>query len=316
MNPLISIIMPAYNAAPYISQAIDSILAQTYSNWELLIADDGSTDNTRQIIAGYTDLRIKTFHNEKNLGYLKTCNKLFALCAGDYITFQDADDWSDPERLQLQLYEFLKDADLGICGTNVVVVDEEGKFIRLHQKTEADAGIREKIGLHNQFGGATIMIPAEVYRQIGGYRGFFDRIGSEDYDWCARIIEKYKGKNIQRNCYYYRQTNTSVTKTVNHRNYLSSHFVREFIRQRQISRADFLESDDQAGLQKLVSELEQPFKKDSTLIYRKYAESYMYCNLRTEAIKISFKAFCKKPLYLKNLHTLIYCVRKTIQKKM
>ena len=81
--------IPAYNVEKYIRQAIDSILNQTYSYFELLIADDASTDTTKQIINAYQkiDPRIKTFHNKKNEGYLLTTNKLFQKCKGDYIAF-------------------------------------------------------------------------------------------------------------------------------------------------------------------------------------------------------------------------------------
>ena len=90
--------MPAYNCEKYIHQAIDSVLNQTHINFELLIADDCSTDTTKQIIDSYKDPRIKTFHNNINLGYLKASNKLFSLCKGSYITFQDADDTSELNR--------------------------------------------------------------------------------------------------------------------------------------------------------------------------------------------------------------------------
>ncbi len=79
-QPLVSIVMPAYNAEKYIAESVNSILAQTYKNFELLIADDCSTDRTREILSAFNDSRISFHPNETNQGYLKTCNKLFLLC--------------------------------------------------------------------------------------------------------------------------------------------------------------------------------------------------------------------------------------------
>src|SRR5688572_15067752 len=101
----ISVLMAAYNAAPFIGEAIESILNQTYSNLELLIADDASTDNTVKLIRNFNDSRIKLYNNEKNIGHVKTHNKLMLLAEGDFVTFQDADDYSELSRLELQMKE-------------------------------------------------------------------------------------------------------------------------------------------------------------------------------------------------------------------
>ena len=108
---MISVIMPAYNCELYVEMAIKSILEQTYKDFELLIADDASKDNTKKIIddLAKTDSRIKTFHNESNLGYLQASNKLFEKCSGEYITFQDADDFSDVTRFEKLVKEFGND---------------------------------------------------------------------------------------------------------------------------------------------------------------------------------------------------------------
>ena len=98
--PLISVVMPAYNVERYIEKSINSILDQSYPNVEILVADDASTDKTKAIIDGYTDARIKRFHNESNQAYLKTCNKLMSLAKGQFLAFQDADDFSHVQRFE------------------------------------------------------------------------------------------------------------------------------------------------------------------------------------------------------------------------
>src|SRR5262249_32870532 len=95
-SPLVSILMTSFNAEAYIAEAIGSILRQTYSNWELLLADDCSTDQTRTVIAGFTDPRIRVYHNDHNMHYLRTRNKLIPLVRGEFIALLDADDRWEP----------------------------------------------------------------------------------------------------------------------------------------------------------------------------------------------------------------------------
>jgi len=100
---LVSIIMPAYNCEHFIAEAIRSVLAQTYTDWELLIVDDCSTDNTAQIVASFDDTRIVYQRNEKNMGAALTRNKALQIAKGHYIAFLDADDLWAPEKLEHQI---------------------------------------------------------------------------------------------------------------------------------------------------------------------------------------------------------------------
>ncbi|WP_440897998.1 glycosyltransferase family 2 protein [Amphibacillus sp. Q70] len=102
---LVSIVMPAYNCEKYIVEAINSVLAQTYQNWELLVLDDGSKDNTLQIINefGEKDSRVRPLQNEKNMGVSATRNKGIDLATGDWIAFLDSDDLWEPSKLEKQL---------------------------------------------------------------------------------------------------------------------------------------------------------------------------------------------------------------------
>ena len=162
----ISVIMPAYNCEKYIRQAIDSILNQTYQNIELLISDDKSTDNTKKILDSYSDTRIKRFDNNINLGYLKTFNKLIALAEGDYITFQDGDDYSELNRLELLLKEFKNDNELGACGSNYNRVDAKRNIVSTSNFALTHEEILSKIPSEFDFAGSGLMIKKEVYYVI------------------------------------------------------------------------------------------------------------------------------------------------------
>lgn len=208
---LISILMPAYNCEAYIKVAIDSMLEQSHSNFELLIADDGSTDNTKQIIDGYSDHRIKTFHNTQNLGYLKSSNKLAALAKGSYITFQDADDWSHKNRLESLINEFKKDPDLNCAGSFVNKVDINGQVLQGIALKTTHQDILSDLPWNINCVGSSLMIRREVYDALGLYNEYFDRIGSEDLYWFGLVALNYKTINVPVFLYNYRSTPNSIS---------------------------------------------------------------------------------------------------------
>lgn len=111
---LVSVILPAYNAERFLKESIDSILAQTYRNFELIVLNDGSTDRTEEIVLSYSDPRIRYVKNEQNLKLIKTLNKGIDLAKGEYIARMDADDVSLPTRFEEEVYKFEEDPTLGI----------------------------------------------------------------------------------------------------------------------------------------------------------------------------------------------------------
>jgi len=121
-QPKVSVLMPVLNAGKFFREALDSVLAQTYTDWELLVADDGSTDGSPDVLRSYDDPRIRTVPNPGHLGYLRSINRLFGMATGEFITFQDADDFCHPERFRKQVEALENDPDLGLCGTFIDVV--------------------------------------------------------------------------------------------------------------------------------------------------------------------------------------------------
>ncbi len=210
-TPLISILMPAYNCEKYIREAIDSILNQSHVNFELLIADDASTDGTKSIIESYTDARIKLHHNDRNLGYLMTSNKLISHCKGDFISFQDADDSCVNNRLELLLNEFGKNKELGCVGSFVSRINEAGAIQETISLKCSYNEIRADLpGFFNCVGSA-LMVKKEVIEKLGLYETYFDRIGSEDLYWYGIIVHQYETVNIPLALYNYRSTPNSIS---------------------------------------------------------------------------------------------------------
>lgn len=309
-KPLISVIMPAYNAADYIQQAIQSIVNQTHTNWELLIADDGSRDDTRQKIETYaTDSRIRILPNEKNMGYLLTCNRLFSLCKGDYLTFLDADDYCPPERLALQLAAFEANPNLGMVGTAYDICDMSGKLIDTIVKPLTYAEISAKLPIQSTFCGATLMISRAVYAQIGGYRLFFNDYAYQDYDWAYCIADKFESINLPQSLYTYRQAPNSNSKKISARRYVSAQIVQYLGKQRAERGQDDIQLNQIDQLNAFIQNLLVPFDADPSLIYRKYAETFMYNRLYRAAISSSWQAIRKAPTKFINYRTWLYCLR-------
>ncbi|WP_336066715.1 glycosyltransferase family 2 protein [Mesoflavibacter sp. CH_XMU1404-2] len=128
MQPLVSIITPMYNSEKFILKTINSVVNQTYSNWELLLIDDGSTDNTIQIVEGFKQkyTNIKLLQNQTNLGASKSRNKGILEAKGDYIAFLDADDLWKPNKLDLQI-QFMQTHNCYVSFSSYEQIDESGK---------------------------------------------------------------------------------------------------------------------------------------------------------------------------------------------
>lgn len=211
-NPKISVIMPAYNAEAYISDAIESILVQTYGDFEFIIMDDGSKDRTLEIIKKYDDSRIRLIQNESNLGIIKTLNKGISESRGKYIARMDADDVSLPERFRLQV-EFLEaNPQVALVGGQFSYIDGNGKIFA-HEKVPTDNDTLQKQLLkYCCFAHPTVMINATVLKEIGGYNE--QTRHAEDYELWLRIAEIHKLANLSESILLYRVhlNQISITK--------------------------------------------------------------------------------------------------------
>jgi glycosyltransferase involved in cell wall biosynthesis len=130
-QPLVSIIMPVHNAGRFLGLAINSIINQTHTSWELIAIDDGSTDNSLQILKNYAkkDRRINVFHNKKNLGVTKTANLAISKAKSTWIARMDADDIMLPKRLEIQLKTLQKHPSVIVIGSQCTLIDQNGKKI-------------------------------------------------------------------------------------------------------------------------------------------------------------------------------------------
>ena len=294
-EPLVSVIIPAYNAGKYIEKAIRSILNQTYQNLELLIADDASTDNTKSIIdlLASEDNRIRTFHNFRNLHYVKTCNKLFPLCNGAFITFQDADDWSDPRRIEMQVKHLQSNPEIGANAVNYIRVDVNDKELFRTSFPENHDDILKKIPDDFQVLANSLMVRKTVLDDIGPYHHFFSRVGAEHLYWYYLISEKYKVANLKEHLCFFRSTPDSITRfeSKNIGKIIITDILKEIITQRRKTGTDCLESNNLYQQSQIVNKLlsQQKHRFNAAL---RFAWELQYKN----AFKTQFKGLIFNPL--------------------
>lgn len=164
VDGLVSIIMPSWNTDRFIAETIQSVLDQTYTNWELLIVDDCSTDNTDVVVSSFKDDRIQYFHNKKNSGAALTRNKALREARGEWIAFLDSDDLWSPEKLEHQL-KFMKENDYSFSFTEYEKIDEESKPLNIYVSGPETVNKR-KIYNYDYIGQITMMYSAKEFGLI------------------------------------------------------------------------------------------------------------------------------------------------------
>ncbi|PVX51840.1 glycosyltransferase involved in cell wall biosynthesis [Balneicella halophila] len=182
-QPLVSVLMPLYNSEKYVGASIESILQQTYQNWELLIVNDGSTDNSKNAVLSFQDSRIKYFENEENKGIVYTRNRLMNLAEGDFMANLDSDDIAYPKRLEKQLQYLLNNKECNLCGSWAYKITESNERIGKLQPPVHDEDIYINMLFQFSFVHSTLMMRKSA---LGASRYNKDYSVAEDYDFVER----------------------------------------------------------------------------------------------------------------------------------
>ncbi len=212
--PTISVIMPAYNAASYVGEAIASILAQTFADFELIIVDDGSTDTTDEVIRSFRDLRIRHL-TQTNQGISAALNNGIAQARGELIARMDADDVSLPERFAKQVAFLRNNKSIGLVGTWATIMSETGAPVGALEHPTDDERIRYALLFDTPFVHPSMMMRRELFAIVGGYDGAPSIF--EDFNLWSRMVPHTRGANIPEHLLRYRLVGTSLSHIGNAR---------------------------------------------------------------------------------------------------
>ena len=210
-NPKVTVFIPVYNREQYVGEAIESILAQTFSDFEILLVDDGSTDSSVDTIRSYTDPRIRLICNEKNLGIPKTRNKGVEQARGEYMAMLDSDDQAYPDRLKKQVAFLDTRPEYAQVGSWCQMMDAQGHTLnKVKRQPVLPDDIHAQFLFRCAMSNRSIMARTAIL-QTYGYRNDFPRC--QDYELHVRLAKKYKLGNIPECLVYGRIHPEQITGT-------------------------------------------------------------------------------------------------------
>lgn len=213
-HPKITVIMPVYNGEPYLDEAINSILDQTFTAFEFLIIDDGSIDRSLEIIRRYQDSRINLIINPVNKGLVDSLNLGLSLAKGEYIARMDCDDISKADRLEKQVKFLIEHPDIGVIGSCIDIINNNSKIIQTWIYPAESELIKWELFFHCPFAHPSIMFRKTLVKQVNGYSDKYPH--AEDYDLWWRLYELTNFANLSESLLLYRIHEKNITNV--HRN--------------------------------------------------------------------------------------------------
>ena len=313
--PILTVLLPVYNAEKYLKEAIGSILAQTFTDFLLFNIDDSSSDDSLEIAKHYEgDSRVRIYSHSCNRGKVAVVNEAIADVTSEFITIHDADDISLPTRFEKQINLLENNPALGMCGTGFRSFSESGKthFEASIMKSDFKE-IMSDINMSSQFHGPTMMIKKSVIDDLGQlYRPYFSKT-NEDTDLAYRIVQKYEATNIQEVLYLYRIHDESSCRRFLDAKSRNLYKLVVFLAQERAEKGyDSLDRCDFQAINNFLSGLLAQYASDKSLEHREAASYLMYFKLYKKAINESVKAILASPDSVLNWRNLFYCIRKTI----
>ncbi len=195
-KPKISVIMSVFNGEDYLKESIESILEQTYRDFEFIIIDDGSNNETKEILKNFLkkDSRIKIITNKKNIGLTKSLNKALKITKCKYIARQDGDDVSLPQRLEKQI-EFLENnPKIKILGSFGYGINQKGEILRKEIPPTFFQEVKKNLIKKNPFIHTSVIVERETLNRVGSYNERFET--TQDYELWFRVLKIAKGENL------------------------------------------------------------------------------------------------------------------------
>lgn len=303
--PLASVLIPAYNCEAYVLEAVSSMLSQSFTDFELLVIDDGSTDSTRKLLESVQDPRLRLVSNERNIGLIGTLNRGLDLATGRYVARMDADDISGSERLEKQVRFLETHPDVHVLGTMVNLINEEGKVFGAITGYPKDADeihrylLRECCLIH-----PSVMFRKDTVLAAGGYSASAQH--AEDYDLWLRLSDRHKIANLPEKLVSYRMHRNQVSI----RNLPTQHQVAQSCRMAALKRRAALGEDVSevvrvvhAGLWRRLNAAECTLGRD----YLNWARIYRWMKHPHMALRLALKAVLRSPFSATAWNILMIC---------
>ena len=210
-SPKVSIILPAYNGEALLNDAIQSVLSQTMDDFELIVLDDGSTDNTWELLQALSDPRIRVYHHD-NMGLPATLNRGISLARGEYVARLDHDDLMMPSRLEAQARYLDAHPGIALLGTAAQIYVGDKPTERYHRHPTSSEALRLRLLFDNPFVHASIMFRRDAVIAIGGYCTEKSRLPPEDYELWSRVARVHDVANLEDVLTVYREVPGSLSR--------------------------------------------------------------------------------------------------------
>ena len=210
-TPRVSVLMTIYNAAPFLRESIDSLLAQSFSDWELVAVENGSTDGSSSILLGYVDPRLRVFWFRENIGRTQALRYAFEHARGEYIAILDADDVAHPNRIARQVEFMIQNAEVALLGSWAIRINGRGeKISELRPPTDQNE-LHELLGWVNPIVHSSSMYHRELARQVGGYSSRLTY--AQDYGLLLELAQRHTVAVLGEFLCYHRVLPTQMSKS-------------------------------------------------------------------------------------------------------
>ena len=302
-SPRLSVIIPVYNAGPYLRKAVQSILDQSYKDFEFIIINDGSTDGSWQALQEYQDLRIRLYDQE-NQGLVTTLNRGISLSRGKYIARMDQDDYSEPKRLEKQVNFLEQHKDIGVLGTTAYIMNEKGEVVKINPTLLNDAELKLQLMYQTPFTHGSVMIrrgilsllPPPFYKKKSGGN-------AEDYDFWSHLAPITKFANLPEPLYGWRDNPIGMSNSQSQKQavfahriaqtYLDSLYGKNLLLKFSLPRIMYTNE-----LMRIHGAVAHCNRKDSSSYLRYRVSLIMWSKgLRKRSASLFFGAFLSNPTY-------------------
>jgi glycosyltransferase involved in cell wall biosynthesis len=294
---MISVLMPTFNAEKYLDTSIQSIIKQNFKDFELIIFDDCSTDDSYKIIKKYSllDKRIIHHKNSTNTGYTDLLNEMAKIAKYDFIARMDADDISHKNRLTKQI-EFIYDKKYySVVGSFIKIIDEKGNFLRDGKYPLEDLDIKEDLKKYSTFAHPSTLIRKSFFEEVKGYRKICEP--AEDYDLWTRLASISKLHNLPEFLLSYREHQKGISQRKREEQLIKTEFIKKnylhILKGKDLVKEKNLVEINEQLLYDLINKNEFIFEKNYSLL-----ASYLKNKKFFKFTYIFLKTLIKNPKFL------------------